>query len=156
MSIKKNGETKKMGGNFQELLKQIKKSDRYEVEVVRDLVSDQIHRAMVSERISKAEFARKLNTSPPYITKLLQGNGNFTIETLVKIAGALGYKFRPLLIPMNQDWKMLGEFTDSANFEQIDQTITKSTKFDTIKSENGVELGTFKGSTEKIEDGCVQ
>jgi transcriptional regulator with XRE-family HTH domain len=38
---------------------------------------------------AKAELARRLKTSRAYITKLLQGSANFTLESLVKVARAL-------------------------------------------------------------------
>src|SRR5688572_27903249 len=39
--------------------------------------------------ISKRELARRMNVSAPYITKMLSGDENFTLETLLKAAEAL-------------------------------------------------------------------
>lgn len=44
--------------------------------------------------ISRAELARRLGTSPAYITKILGGNANFTLATMVKLATALGGTLR--------------------------------------------------------------
>ncbi|MBK9447557.1 MAG: helix-turn-helix domain-containing protein [Betaproteobacteria bacterium] len=42
--------------------------------------------------MSNAEFARKLDVSPPYISKIMRGDENFTIEAMVKFARAAGAK----------------------------------------------------------------
>lgn len=39
--------------------------------------------------VTQAELARRLGTSRAYVTKMLRGNANFTIESMVKIAHAL-------------------------------------------------------------------
>ena len=45
---------------------------------------------MDKQGVSRAELARRLGTSRAYITKLLGGNANFTLETMTKVAMALG------------------------------------------------------------------
>jgi plasmid maintenance system antidote protein VapI len=45
---------------------------------------------MEEQGVSRAELARRLGTSRAYITKLLGGNANFTLETMTKVAMALG------------------------------------------------------------------
>lgn len=48
-----------------------------------------ICRLMEEKKVSKAELARRLGTSRAYVTKLLGGNANFTLATMVKVAMAL-------------------------------------------------------------------
>jgi plasmid maintenance system antidote protein VapI len=45
---------------------------------------------MEKQGVSRAELARRLGTSRAYVTKLLGGNANFTLETMTKVAMALG------------------------------------------------------------------
>ena len=45
---------------------------------------------MKNKRISRAELARRLNTSRSYITRMLRANVNFTLMSLIRIAKALG------------------------------------------------------------------
>jgi len=52
-------------------------------------MSEKIYAAMENRGVSQAELARRLGKSRAYITKILQGNVNFTIETLSKISQAL-------------------------------------------------------------------
>ena len=47
---------------------------------------------MEKQKVSRAELARRLQTSRAYVTKLLGGNANFTLQTMAKVAMALGGK----------------------------------------------------------------
>jgi plasmid maintenance system antidote protein VapI len=47
-----------------------------------------LHERMRRMGITHAELARRMGTSRPYVTKLLEGS-NFTLETMVKLAMAL-------------------------------------------------------------------
>ncbi len=52
--------------------------------------TDDLCRHMNEKEISRAELARRMGTSRAYITKLLGGNANFTLTTMVKLAMAVG------------------------------------------------------------------
>lgn len=52
---------------------------------------------MVEKGISKSELARLIGKSPAYITKVLSGDANLTIETMVMLSRALGMKFSPTI-----------------------------------------------------------
>lgn len=54
---------------------------------ITDFVRD-LHARMTRMNVSHAELAARMGTSRPYVTKLLNG-GNFTLETMVKLATAL-------------------------------------------------------------------
>ena len=105
MSTKKIG-ARRMGKDFKELVSRIKDSERYDQEVLRSDISDQISYLMDAQDISKAELARRLRKSRAYVTKILQGNANFTLDTLVQIGRALGCKYVPLFVPVNM-WKQI-------------------------------------------------
>jgi plasmid maintenance system antidote protein VapI len=53
-------------------------------------LTEDVCRRMEEQKISRAELARRLGTSRAYVTKLLDGNANFTLATMVKLAMALG------------------------------------------------------------------
>jgi transcriptional regulator with XRE-family HTH domain len=78
---------------FADLFCSIEHSDAYHIEGAKVEISEQIYLAMEQQGISKAELARRLGKSRAYVTKILQGNANFTIESLVRIARVLGCKF---------------------------------------------------------------
>lgn len=65
-------------------------------------VSEEINRIMCKEGLSKAELADKMGVSRPYVTKLLRG-ANVSLQTLSKVASALGYKTCISMVP--KDWE---------------------------------------------------
>ena len=52
-------------------------------------ITENICERMYQIGITKKELAQKMNTSPAWITKLLNGNNNFTLRTLLKISNVL-------------------------------------------------------------------
>jgi len=59
-------------------------------EMVKNEVTKKILDAMEVKDISKADLARKLNTTPSNISQILNGNRNLTIDTICEISMALG------------------------------------------------------------------
>jgi transcriptional regulator with XRE-family HTH domain len=51
--------------------------------------TEDLWRLMEEKQVSRAELARRIGTSRAYITKLLGGDANFTLMTMVKLAMAL-------------------------------------------------------------------
>lgn len=49
--------------------------------------------------INRAELAKRIGASPSYVTKVLRGNVNFTLETMTKLARAVGAVVRIHLAP---------------------------------------------------------
>jgi transcriptional regulator with XRE-family HTH domain len=74
---------------FADLFREIEQSDVYHIEGVKVEIAEQIYLAMKHQSVSNAELARRLGKSRAYVTKLLQGSTNFTLESLTKIARAL-------------------------------------------------------------------
>lgn len=56
-----------------------------------------INKVMTDKKISKSDLARLIGKSPAYITKIMSGDCNLTIESMVMIARALGMKFIPTI-----------------------------------------------------------
>ena len=50
---------------------------------------EDLARLMEEKGVNRAELARRMGTSRAYITKMLSGNANFTLLTMVKLAMAL-------------------------------------------------------------------
>jgi plasmid maintenance system antidote protein VapI len=51
--------------------------------------TEDLSRLMREKGLSRADLAKKIGTSRAYVTKLLGGNANFTLATMVKLAFAL-------------------------------------------------------------------
>jgi ribosome-binding protein aMBF1 (putative translation factor) len=77
---------------FSALFDRLEHSEGYELDALKVELCEQIYCIMEHEEITKAELARRLQTSRAYITKILQGSANLTLESLVKVAKALECK----------------------------------------------------------------
>jgi transcriptional regulator with XRE-family HTH domain len=51
--------------------------------------TEDLDRLMKEKKVSRAELARRIGSSRAYITRLLGGGANFTLQTMVKLAMAL-------------------------------------------------------------------
>ena len=49
-----------------------------------------VRQQMKARRIKKSHLAATMKVSPPCVTKLLRGKENLTLETIEKLANALG------------------------------------------------------------------
>lgn len=49
---------------------------------------------MAERKISRAELARRLSVAPSFVTKLLRGNYNFSLEMMTKLSRAVGTELR--------------------------------------------------------------
>ena len=81
MSIEKwfRGELDAIRGTFE-----------FRLERVLFQVAEEISRLMHEQNMSRAEIAERLGVSRAYVTKILNGNPNLTIKTMLRLAEALG------------------------------------------------------------------
>jgi transcriptional regulator with XRE-family HTH domain len=63
--------------------------------------TEEMLRRMEEMEVSKTQLANKLEVEPAFISKLIGGENNFTIKTMVKIALALQSRINFSLVPMN-------------------------------------------------------
>ena len=52
-------------------------------------VTENISKSMVEKNINRTKLAELLDVSPPAVTKILNGNSNFTLKTLLSLSDAL-------------------------------------------------------------------
>jgi transcriptional regulator with XRE-family HTH domain len=77
-------------GKYGQMLKRAQESVEYWAQLaMRRFVSEAIRR-MDDGAISRAQLAANLRVSPAYVTKILRGDVNFTLESMVKVARAVG------------------------------------------------------------------
>ena len=108
----------KGGFDFQKGLKKARKHVAYYEEDMLLDVSARVIDVLQRGNITRTELARRLDVSAAYITKILRGHANMTIETLARVAFALGLKWECILIPQNTE---IGVFslTDESGAAQI-------------------------------------
>ena len=87
--------TKKLG----DLLKNLRNNPLFWAEDAKTDFTEEIVRLMKEQGVNRKELAQRLGTSQSYITKLLNENVNFTVESMSKIAFALGGKMKINVIP---------------------------------------------------------
>ena len=75
---------------YREFLKQVKTSPDYWHEAAVLEFTEDLQRRMEEQDVSRAELARRMGTSRAYITRLLGGDANFTLMTMVKLSMAVG------------------------------------------------------------------
>lgn len=81
----------------------------YELEGVLLDVTEQIARALIAQGMKRSELAERLGTSRAYVTKLLDGQENMTLKTLVRVANALEMKVDTRFIPREQAARPVGK-----------------------------------------------
>ena len=65
-------------------------------------INEDIAGAMERKRISRADLARRLGSSPAYVTQLLRGKRNLTLKSLTRVATALGLEVSLSLVSRGQ------------------------------------------------------
>lgn len=75
--------------SFRALLAAAKQRDSlHSAKAIQDFTED-LYRLMEEQNVNKAELARRIGKSRAYVTKVLRGNSNFTVESMVCLARAL-------------------------------------------------------------------
>ncbi len=111
-TLKKNLE------RYRHFLQEARKSVDFWVDGPITEFAEDIWRLMEEQKVSRAELARRLGTSRAYITKLLGGNANFTLQTMTKVAMALGSTIHVHVA----DQKAITRWIDELPTEEADQT----------------------------------
>jgi len=109
--------------SFKELAAIARKKTPYFVQgAILDFTEDVVSR-MKARELTKSELAQKLNTSPAYVTKLLSGVTNFTLETMVKVAIAVDAELRVHLQPKGSISQWVDVLDISADVRQGSELI---------------------------------
>ena len=61
--------------------------------------AEAVGRLMEEKQVSRAELARRLGTSPAYVTKILHWTANLTLASMSRIALAFGSRVALALVP---------------------------------------------------------
>lgn len=70
------------------------KSEDFQVEKLILHFTEEVVATMKERNLSQADLARKLDKSPAYVSKMLAGETNFTLRSLVRIARALDLRLQ--------------------------------------------------------------
>ncbi len=78
-----------MGGSFKKLFAKIEQTLSYKKEKAKINLTLELQELMEKKNLTQANLARELNKSNAYVTQMLRGEQNFTIDTMVELAEAL-------------------------------------------------------------------
>jgi len=96
-----NRENKPIGtfDSFEELFQRAEERPGYWVELAKLEFTEKMLARMKQLGISKSQLATRLASSPPFVSRLVSGHNNFTLETMVRVALALDCEYRAHLQP---------------------------------------------------------
>jgi transcriptional regulator with XRE-family HTH domain len=83
-----------MSKSFNNLLEEAKTHIEFWLQEAIVDFTEEVTRKMEEEGLTRAKLSEKIGVNPAYITKILRGNTNFTLETMVKVARALNSRVR--------------------------------------------------------------
>lgn len=78
------------GKSFAEIFKKAKERETYLKASIILEFTEGLYGLMQDNNITRKELAERLGTTPAYVTKVLRGDVNFTIDSIVKLAKAAG------------------------------------------------------------------
>jgi transcriptional regulator with XRE-family HTH domain len=67
-----------------------RKTDAYRAEGASIQFTEELVARLKASGLTRTALAEKIGASPAYVTKILRGDTNFTLDSMVKIANALG------------------------------------------------------------------
>ncbi len=85
--------------SFQNMLERSKKRDQFWVETAILEFTEEMAARINQLKVTNSQLAERLNVNPAFVTKLLRGKNNFTIETMVKLSRALDAELRVHMQP---------------------------------------------------------
>ena len=78
-----------MSGSFKKLFSAIEKTLSYKKEKAKIDFTIELQAVIEKKGVTRADLARQLGKSNAYVTQMLRGERNFTIDTMVELAEAL-------------------------------------------------------------------
>lgn len=79
---------------YTQFITQAKRGVAYWTRVAMRDFTDDLLKKMTAREMTNAALAKAADVSPAYVTKILRGSENFTLETMTKLAMAVGGKVR--------------------------------------------------------------
>lgn len=110
--------------SFTDLFRQAEKSDEYLIEGTILEFTEDMARAMDERGINRSDLARRMDSSPAYITKILRGSTNFTLASMVRIAKALEMDLHVHLAPANAQTRWLDVIKGTKARRQLQRPIS--------------------------------
>lgn len=90
--------------NFKDMWDNLEQDPEFVAGLLKIEFTDELSIAMESKGLSKADLADRVGCSKAYITKVLRGTTNFTLETMAKLAMAVDHKIHFEMLPAKVEY----------------------------------------------------
>jgi transcriptional regulator with XRE-family HTH domain len=129
--------------NFAQIVEKAKKHDEYWIAGVMIEFTEMVCKFMEEQKMTRTDLAKKLDVSSAYITKLLRGNANVTLKTMVRLAKVFNKEIKiefqnieivsnKLSILVNNNYDdtffnkpVINNYNDNDEFIHLDEKTTK-------------------------------
>jgi|SRR5579859_2918705 len=139
---------------FARIFEKARKRIDYFVEGAIIEFTESVVQRMEDLAISKTDLSERLRCKPSYITKVLRGGTNFTLESMVKIAVALDCELGVRLIPKSCETRWSEVFT--GNIENpIPNIKTPRLQFQTPRGQDFIVQSIASHSVATKEDELI-
>lgn len=91
-----------MASKWKELIAAAERSPAYWAEGAWLQFTEELLALMTAQHVTRAELARRIGVSPAYISKVFRGTANLTIDSMSKLALAVGASVRLHVAPNDQ------------------------------------------------------
>ena len=123
---------------IQAALKAARKTHEYRAEGASIEFTNAMLTRMRQVGVSRSRLAAKIGVTPAYISKILRGDTNFSLETMVKIANALESEFRCHLQPAGAKAQWLDVYSTrtrktSFKIAGIPRNVVRPAQFERVK-----------------------
>ena len=127
---------------IQAALKTARKTHEYRAEGASIEFTNTMVARMRETGVSRSQLARKIKANPAYVSKILRGDTNFTLGTMVKIAGALDSEFRCHLQPTGARSQWLDAYPTRASKPSPARVASKQLKSRSRRGPNSKSAAT--------------
>jgi transcriptional regulator with XRE-family HTH domain len=119
--------------SFAALYAKLEPTPAYQAQKLAVAFLAELNAFMQKHEVSNAELARRAGVSPAYITKVFRGPSNLSIETLTKLADAVGCKVHLHLANHDADVRWFDVFQQQRTFQR--ETLPTATDFMRVMSQ---------------------
>ncbi len=96
---KRTARKARIGSDFDDFLKEEGTYEATQAVAIKRVLAWQVKKTMKKQRLTKAEMARRMNTSRSQLDRLLDpGRNSVTLETLTRAARAIGRQLKVELV----------------------------------------------------------
>jgi|SRR5882724_3484893 len=123
---------------IQAALKAARETHEYRAEGASIEFTNAMLTRMCQVGVSRSKLAAKIGVNPAYISKILRGNTNFSLETMVKIGNALESQFRCHLQPVGVKSQWLDVYSTrtrktSFRIADVPRNVIRPAQFQRVK-----------------------